>query len=83
MSTGFAIRTMIEAIVIALWIYGLFHEDKVIDFEMNLRRIIVGNIKHAIRTHRQKKLIKQGKHLRLQAHNNRMKEEYKLEDFVA
>lgn len=49
MSTTFAITTLIEFAVSCLLIYGFIHEDKVIDFEQNVKRIVLGNIRRAIR----------------------------------
>lgn len=43
------IRTLMEFAAICLLIYGFIHEDKVIAFEQNLKRIVVGNIRRAIR----------------------------------
>ena len=56
MSTEFAARTLIEFAVICLLIYGFMHEDKIITFEQNLKRIIVGNIRRAIRIRKHKKM---------------------------
>ena len=50
-----AIRTLIEFAAICLLIYGFMHEDKVIAFEQNLKRIIIGNIRRAIRIRKYKK----------------------------
>ena len=44
-----AIRTLIEFAAICLLIYGFMHEDKVIAFEQNVKRIVIGNIRRAIR----------------------------------
>lgn len=49
------IRTIFEIAAVALLIYGFINEERVIDFEMEVRRIVVGNIRHAIRTHKHKK----------------------------
>lgn len=49
MSTTFAITTFIELLVSGLLIYGFMHEDKVIAFEQNVKRIVLGNIRRAIR----------------------------------
>ena len=56
MSTEFAIKTLIEFAVICLLIYGFVHEDKVVDFEQNIKRIVVGNIRRAIRIRKHKKM---------------------------
>ena len=55
MSTTFAIRTLIEFAAICLLIYGFIHEDKVITFEQNVKRIIIGNIRRAIRIRKERK----------------------------
>lgn len=55
MSTEFAIRTLIEFAAICLLIYGFAHEDKVITFEQNVKRIIIGNIRRAIRIRNERK----------------------------
>ena len=54
MTTAFAIRTLIEFSAICLLIYGFIHEEKVITFEQKTKRIIVGNIRRAIRIRKQK-----------------------------
>ena len=56
MSTEFAIRTLIEFAAICLLIYGFVHEDKVIDFEKNVKRVIIGNVRRAIRIRKHKKM---------------------------
>jgi hypothetical protein len=43
MSTEFYTVSIIEALVSLLLIYGFMHEDKVIKFEQNIKRIILGN----------------------------------------
>ena len=50
-----AIRTLIEFAAICLLIYGFMHEDKVITFEKNVKRIIVGNVRRAIRIRKERK----------------------------
>ena len=55
MSTDFAIRTLIEFAVICLLIYGFAHEDKVVTFEQNVKRIVIGNIRRAIRIRKERK----------------------------
>lgn len=55
MSTEFAIRTLIEFAVICLLVYGFIHEDKVITFEQNVKRIVVGNVRRAIRIRKERK----------------------------
>lgn len=65
MSTTFAITTIIELAVAGLLIYGFMHEDKVIAFEQAIKRIVLGNIRRAIRIHNHKKAVARGEHLRL------------------
>lgn len=65
MSTTFAITTLIELAVVLLLIYGFMHEDKVIAFEQTVKRIVLGNIRRAIRIHNHKKRVARGEHLRL------------------
>ena len=55
MSTTFAITTLIELAVAGLLIYGFMHEDKVIGFEQNVKRIVLGNIRRAIRIRNERK----------------------------
>jgi hypothetical protein len=49
MSTGFAIQTLIELFIGILLVYGFIHEDKVISFEQNIKRIVKGNFKRIVR----------------------------------
>lgn len=65
MSTSFAIITLIEFFACVLLVYGFVHEDKVIAFEQSVKRIVVGNIKRAVRIRNHKKQISRGEHLRL------------------
>ena len=58
MSTEFAIQTLIELFIGILLVYGFMHEDKVISFEQNVKRIVVGNIRRIIRISRQKREVK-------------------------
>ena len=55
MSTQFAIHTLIELAVACLIVYGFMHEDKLIAFEQAVKRIVIGNIRRAIRIHENKK----------------------------
>lgn len=71
MSPEFATRTIIEFLVIALLLFGFMHEEKVIAFEDNVKRIIVGNIRHYIRNKKRKETIARGEHLRLHCVNSR------------
>ena len=50
-----AIRTLIEFAAICLLIYGFIHEDKIVAFEQNLKRIVLGNIRRAIRIRNERK----------------------------
>ena len=65
MSATFAITTLIELAVAILLVYGFMHEDKVIAFEQAIKRIVVGNIRRAIRIHNHKKAVARGEHLRV------------------
>ena len=65
MSTTFAITTLIELAIAGLLVYGFMYEDKVIAFEQAARRIVLGNIRRAIRIHNHKKAVARGEHLRL------------------
>ena len=65
MSTTFAITTLIELAVAILLVYGFMHEDKVIAFEQAIKRIVVGNIRRAIRIRNHKKAVERGEHLHL------------------
>ncbi len=71
MSTTFAITTLIELAVAILLIYGFMHEDKVIEFEQAIKRIVVGNIRRAIRIRNHKKVVARGEHLHLHTVNSR------------
>jgi hypothetical protein len=65
MSATFAITTLIELAVSILLIYGFMHEEKVIAFEQAIKRIVIGNIRRAIRIHNHKKAVARGEHLRV------------------
>lgn len=58
MSAAFAIRTLIELAVGILLVYGFMHEDKMIEFEQNIKRIVIGNIRRCIRKHNERKIDK-------------------------
>ncbi len=64
MTVTSAISIMVDFLAVALLIYGFINEEKVIDFEMNVRRIVLGNIRRMIRIHNRKKAIARGEHLR-------------------
>ena len=58
MSTTFAITTLVELAVGILLVYGFMHEDAMIEFEQNIKRIVIGNIRRCIRKHNEKKIDK-------------------------
>ena len=55
MTTAFAIKTLVEFGAILLLIFGFINEEKVIEFEQNIKRIIVGNYRRYKRLQQQKK----------------------------
>ncbi len=73
MSATFAITTLIELAVSILLIYGFMHEEKVIAFEQAVKRIVLGNIRRAIRIRNHKKAVARGEHLRLHTNPNRVR----------
>lgn len=60
MSNTFATITLIELAVEILLVYGFMHEDKVIEFEQNVKRIVVGNIRRIIRKSKEKQRLNGG-----------------------
>lgn len=72
MSATFAITTLIELAVSILLIYGFMHEEKVIAFEQAVKRIVIGNIRRAIRIRNHKKAVARGEHLRLHTANSKV-----------
>ena len=48
-------RTLMEFAAICLLIYGFIHEDKVIAFEQNVKRIILGKIRRVARIRNERK----------------------------
>lgn len=72
MTTTFAITTLIELAVAILLVYGFMHEDKVIAFEQAIKRIVIGNIRRAIRIRNHKKAVARGEHLRLYSADGRV-----------
>lgn len=64
MSREFAITTLIELATSILLIYGFMHEEKLIAFEQAIKRIVIGNIRRAIRIRNHKKALKKAKKLR-------------------
>ena len=69
MSATFAITTLIELAVAILLVYGFMHEEKFIAFEQAVKRIVIGNIRRAIRIRNHKKAVARGEHLRLHTVN--------------
>ena len=74
MSATFAITTLIELAVAILLVYGFMHEEKFIAFEQAVKRIVIGNIRRAIRIRNHKKAVARGEHLRLHTVNTRTSE---------
>ena len=58
MSTEHIAVTFIEFIVFGLLLYGFAHEDKVILFEQNIKRIVKGNYRRFKRIRKQRKAVK-------------------------
>ena len=58
MSFEFAVATFIELFVVVLLIYGFMHEEKVILFEQNIKRIVKGNYRRFKRIRKQRKVAK-------------------------
>lgn len=59
MSTGFAVRTILEIIISITVLYLYFnYQQEFIAFEQNVKRIVIGNIRRAIRISRQKREVK-------------------------
>jgi hypothetical protein len=54
MSTEFYTVSIIEVLISLLLIYGFMHEDKVIKFEQNIKRIILGNYRRYKRLRKNK-----------------------------
>ena len=73
MTTTFAITTLIELAVAILLVYGFMHEDKMIAFEQSVKRIVIGNIRRAIRIRNHKKAVARGEHLHLYSSNSAVK----------
>ena len=72
MSATFAITTLIELAVGILLVYGFMHEEKFIAFEQAVKRIVLGNIRRAIRVRNHKKAVARGEHLHLHTVNSRI-----------
>lgn len=58
MTTTFSITTLIELAIAILLVYCFMHEEKFIAFEQAVKRIVIGNIRRAIRIHNYKKAVK-------------------------
>lgn len=56
MSAANVEATVIEAIIGGLLILGFMYEEKVIAFEQNIKRVVVGNFKRCIRKIKLKRL---------------------------
>ena len=71
MTTAFAVRTFLEILAVVLVTLGLLYEDKMVNFENNVARII----KRKIRMYRRRKAIEkrraQGQHLRVASDRKR------------
>lgn len=68
MTTASIISILVDFLAVALLLYGFINEEKVIDFEMAVRRIVIGNIRRYIRIKNHKKAVAKGEHLHL--HSN-------------
>lgn len=68
MTTASMISILVDFLAVALLLYGFINEEKVIDFEMAVRRIVIGNIRRYIRIKNHKKAVAKGEHLHL--HSN-------------
>lgn len=68
MTTASIISILVDFLAVALLLYGFINEEKVIDFEMTVRRIVIGNIRRYIRIKNHKKAVARGEHLHL--HSN-------------
>ncbi len=69
MTTASIISILVDFLAVALLLYGFINEEKVIDFEMNVKRIVIGNIRRYIRIKNHKKAVARGEHLRLHSNN--------------
>lgn len=58
MSKEFALTTLIELAISILLIYGFMHEEKIIAFEENIKRIVIGNYRRWKRMRGKKKCMK-------------------------
>ena len=64
MSPTFAAQTFVEIVFAGLLIYGFMHEDKVVWFEQNVKRIVIGHYRRARRKMLYKKAIVKAERLR-------------------
>ncbi len=69
MTTASIISILVDFLAVALLLYGFINEEKVIDFEMNVKRIVIGNIRRYIRIKNRKKAVARGEHLHLHSNN--------------
>lgn len=69
MTTASIISILVDFLAVALLLYGFINEEKVIDFEMNVKRIVIGNIRRYIRIKNHKKAVARGEHLHLHLKN--------------
>ena len=58
MSNEHILQTGIELIVSGLLIYGFMHEDRMITFEQNVKRIVKGHYRRIKRKLKQRKAVK-------------------------
>lgn len=65
MTTASMISILVDFLAVAFLIYGFINEEKVIEFEMNLRRIVLGNIRRAVRMRNRKKAAVNASHVRV------------------
>lgn len=70
MTTASIISILVDFLAVALLLYGFINEEKVIDFEMAVRRIVIGNIRRYIRIKNHKKAVARGEHLHLHSNAN-------------
>ena len=76
MSTKFIITTLIEITASVLLIYGYIHEEKLIDFEQALKRILVGHYRRFKRKMLNRMIdrkvlkLKQNNGLKVRQHND-------------
>lgn len=54
MSTIHTVQTILELIIAIILIYGFTKEEKFIEFEQNVKRIVVGNYRRCKRLRKEK-----------------------------